>query len=705
MLRTHGLIPAVAALASLLLALVVYGAAPNRRLGRVFGFLTVTLVFWNLIFFALYAFHDYETAFRLSRLFRTGGLFLLPAILHLSLVLPGRPIATYWKLVLIVDYGVSAVMAWLNTSNLLVSRLATFYWGYYSVGTEYYLIFTLSLIFNFVASIGILLIEYHTTRDARMRLQLKFWLFGMAVAVPLGMTNLLPAYGVRFYPLGNLASVLWAGIVGYAIVRHRLMDIELVVAKGLAYVGVSVVIIGPITGAFVLSQEVAFGEVHYDFTVVGILLFLAVGMLFPRVQAIAERRLGRSLFRSKFAARAALESLAGEVVRVLDRQRLLGLLCERIGEAFSIDSVALFLTEGVGGYSLKHVVGRAPLVRSIEPDDRLVRLLLQVDDALLRDEGEKPEGKVNMDMVNMLRGNGWEVVVPFRSGRELVGFVCLGPKRGLEAFTTGDLSLLGRVAAEASVALQNARLFEEVRQSRAIISRAGRLSAIGTLAAGIAHEIRNPLVSIQTFFQLAPERLDDEEFMTSFLKLAEAEVQRIGNLVSELLTFARSPVPEWRPVDVPEIAERAVILLEPHARSQGVALTHCQVGHPPRVLADGDQLMQVVLNIGLNAIQATPRGGAVSLECREMSADGGRYCQLEVRDTGRGIPESLRDAIFDPFFTTKDRGTGLGLAIAQQIVSESGGFITVTSVEEQGSRFVINLPADSGESAEAHIHI
>lgn len=694
MFRAHGLIPAVAALASLLLALVVYGAAPDRRLGRVFGFLALTLVFWNLIFFALYAFPDYDTAFRLSRLFRTGGLFLLPAILHLSLVLPGRPIPAHWKIILIVDYAVSVFMAWLNIVDLLVTQLATFYWGYYSIGTGYYLIFTISLILNFALSVGVLTREYYTTTDPRMRLQLKFWLFGMAVALPPGVTNLLPAYGIRFYPLGNLASVLWAAVVGYAIVRHRLMDIELVVAKGLAYVGVSVIVLGPVTAVFILLQDLAFGEVHYDFTAISIVLFALVGILFPRIQSLVERRLGRSLFRSKFAARAALESLAGEVVRVLDRQRLLGLLCERIAEAFSIDSVSLYLREGAGGYSLKHIVGPAPLTTTVEPDHRLVRLLLHARDALMRDEGPKPEGNVEHPAVRMMMANGWEVIVPFRSGRELVGFASLGPRRGLEAFTAGDMSLLGRVAAEATIALQNARLFEEVRQSRAIISRAGRLSAIGTLAAGIAHEIRNPLVSIQTFFQLAPQRLNDEEFMTSFLKLAEAEVKRIESLVSELLTFAKSPSPAWRSVSVPEIAERATILLEPQARSQGVTLTHRSEGQPPPVVADGDQIMQVVLNIGLNAIQATPRGGAVSLECREVSADGIPYCQLEIRDTGRGIPEALRDAIFDPFFTTKDRGTGLGLAVAHQIVVESGGSIGVKSVEGEGSQFTINLPAD-----------
>jgi signal transduction histidine kinase len=110
------------------------------------------------------------------------------------------------------------------------------------------------------------------------------------------------------------------------------------------------------------------------------------------------------------------------------------------------------------------------------------------------------------------------------------------------------------------------------------------------------------------------------------------------------------------------------------------------------VLADPDQVMQVVLNIGLNAVQATGKGGSVSLETKTVQDDGRTYCQIEIRDSGSGIAESLREAIFDPFFTTKEKGTGLGLAIAQQIVAEGGGFIRVDSQEGVGSRFLINLP-------------
>src|SRR6185503_8430772 len=137
------------------------------------------------------------------------------------------------------------------------------------------------------------------------------------------------------------------------------------------------------------------------------------------------------------------------------------------------------------------------------------------------------------------------------------------------------------LAAEASVALENARLYEELKRSQDIIRRADRSSALGTLAAGIAHEIRNPLVSIQTFFQLAPERLHDEEFFTSFLNMTANEVKRITNLINELLAFARSPSRALKPLNLNETVERVVTLLEPEARKHKLTIERQLSPHVP----------------------------------------------------------------------------------------------------------------------------
>jgi signal transduction histidine kinase len=218
------------------------------------------------------------------------------------------------------------------------------------------------------------------------------------------------------------------------------------------------------------------------------------------------------------------------------------------------------------------------------------------------------------------------------------------------------------------------------------------MSALGTLAAGIAHEIRNPLVSIQTFFQLAPTRLNDHEFFTSFLGLAETEVKRIADLVTELLTFARSHPDVIQEVDIDDTIDRTVKLLSPQANKQRVRLQRVAPIRLPTINVDPDRIKQVLINVILNGIQATPENGTVTIGSRTVDHQGHTYCQIAIKDTGPGIPAANREDIFNPFFTTKDKGTGLGLSIAHQIVTDHGGFITVETGDGEGCEFFIHLP-------------
>lgn len=701
-MRAHGVIPLTAAIAVLFLAVLVYRAAPDRTVGRTFSLLGISLVFWNLNFFALYAFVDYNTALKASQIFRTVGIFVLPCMLHLTLVLPGRAIPRSWIAILVLDYALTVVLAIANIRGLFVTRLAAFDWGYYSVGTPFYNLFAYSVLANFVISTYAMFKYYVTTDSPRMRLQLKFWLFGLACAVPLGLTNLLPAYGIRFYPLGNLGSAVWATIVGYAIVRYRLMDIEVVVAKTLANSLVLLLCGVPIFVIVAVIQYRTLGEINYSLTTALFSCFAVMTLAFSRLRPHVEQQLQRLMFPNKYETRAALVALGSETVRILDRDELYAKVCDALKSAFGTDRVAMYVRSDLGtAYEALRVVGEPVRNRAFTPEDPLVRWIASKGEAVLRDEADLEAGEDSSQrVIQTMLDNGWEVCVPFVSGPELVGFACIGRKRALQAYVSLDLQILSQIAGEITIAIQNARLYSELRRSREIINRTGRLSALGTLAAGIAHEIRNPLVSIQTFFQLAPERADDEEFMSSFLKLAEAEVQRISALISELLAFAKSPVPSLGEVDLNEVSERAVLLLEPQAKSLGVDLVYRSTESLPSVIADPDRVMQVVLNIALNGLQASSRGGSVIIETRVVPGGSTLFCQLGILDHGIGMPASVKENIFNPFFTTKEKGTGLGLAIAHQIVVESGGFISVESAEGEGSQFLVHFPVHRRDEVE-----
>jgi len=240
--------------------------------------------------------------------------------------------------------------------------------------------------------------------------------------------------------------------------------------------------------------------------------------------------------------------------------------------------------------------------------------------------------------------------------------------------------------------LENEKLRHELRQLRQAVEHSGRLATVGSLAASIAHEIRNPLVSVRTFFQLAAERWHEEEFARDFRGVAEKEVLRISDLVTELLNIAKPPARTREDIDAHELIESTVMFLKPQARQHRVQIVYANAGHSTVVHGAADQLKQVLVNLLLNAIEAAAPGGRVAIRKSDIAAPSGRLCRIEVEDTGGGIPPHLHDSIFEPFFTTKPGGTGLGLSIARRIVVEHEGCIYVQSAAGEGSRFCIDLP-------------
>jgi signal transduction histidine kinase len=615
------------------------------------------------------------------------------AILHLVWALQESR-SRLWRYVFFVDYLVSCALTVANSLDLLVSDLRRFDWGFYSVGTHYYRAFSFFLVANLLLTSILLVHDYRTTTEPRRRVQLQFWLFGAVVAFPLGLTNLLPAYGVPVYPLGNLGSAVWAAIVAYAIARHRMMDIDIVVTKGMAYTAVAFVLIVPAFLTLLWLQRLSFGQIHPDFSFAILAMLITVGVLFPALRLQAESRIERSLFREKHEYRAALTDFTRSIVRILEREKLITTLVDTLGRTLRVDHIAISMAdEATRSFTVVHATG-APAATAPFPEAHgFIQSLIRRQEVVLQDEFESGADGVDAEVAfNVCRENGWEVCIPLMIGGKLIGFIGIGRKHNLDAFSAEDLELLGTLAAEASVALENARLYEELKRSHDLIRRADRLSALGTLAAGIAHEVRNPLVAIQTFFQLAPERLHDEEFFTTFLTMTASEVKRIADLITELLSFARSPTPSLGPVNLSEIADRVITLLEPEARKHKIELHRMLAGDGPIVRADGDQIKQVLINLVLNALQATAPEGTVSVTTSSVQHGSVTLGQLEVRDTGTGISPEQLDHIFNPFFTTKDKGTGLGLAIAHQVISEHGGSISVESVEGRGTQFLVHLP-------------
>ena len=236
------------------------------------------------------------------------------------------------------------------------------------------------------------------------------------------------------------------------------------------------------------------------------------------------------------------------------------------------------------------------------------------------------------------------------------------------------------------------------------IRRSDRLASLGTLSAGMAHEIKNPLVSIKTFAQLLPERYQDSDFRQTFSNLIGHEIDRIDSLVNQLLRFARPAKPQLEPRHVHQILEKSLLLVGHRLYQKDIKLTRSWDANVDTIRADADQLEQVFLNFFLNAMDAMKNGGELHIGT-EIQADqalvssinqtnGERHdvLRVSIRDSGEGIkPEDLPH-VFDPFFTTKDYGTGLGLSVVHGIIQEHGGQIEVESELNKGTAFHILLP-------------
>jgi len=232
------------------------------------------------------------------------------------------------------------------------------------------------------------------------------------------------------------------------------------------------------------------------------------------------------------------------------------------------------------------------------------------------------------------------------------------------------------------------RVYKELESSFQQVRRADRLSALGQLAAALAHEIRNPLAAIEGAAEILGQANTPPEVREEFLSIVRKECSRLNRLLGGLLDFARPRPPERRPTELARILENVVGLTRHSAEKNGVRIRTEVPAGLPALVADPEQLTQVLLNLTINAVQAMSEGGELVLSA--TPENGG--IAIRVRDQGTGIPEEHLERVFDPFFTTKTDGTGLGLSVAQRIITEHGGTIRAVRNPDGGMTFAVWLP-------------
>ena len=255
-------------------------------------------------------------------------------------------------------------------------------------------------------------------------------------------------------------------------------------------------------------------------------------------------------------------------------------------------------------------------------------------------------------------------------------------------FPEADVYFVQAVANVVATAIERHRDEERLRERQLV--RAEQMAAIGQVAAGVAHELRNPLTSIKGLVQVNLREAEARGLPAEDLKVIEHEVRRMERTLQTFLDFARPPRPDRRRLDLADVVDRVFALVGGRARKQQVSLRFARPDGPVRVDGDQDQLQQLVLNLVLNALDAMPDGGAVEVELRPPR-DG--HAELVVRDTGPGVAADILPKVFETFVSSKETGIGLGLPVSKRIAEDHGGGLTAYNLPAGGACFALRLPA------------
>ncbi len=244
-------------------------------------------------------------------------------------------------------------------------------------------------------------------------------------------------------------------------------------------------------------------------------------------------------------------------------------------------------------------------------------------------------------------------------------------------------------------AMRHVRLHGEKRELSRRAQMAEKLAAVGTMTAGLSHEIRNPLNAAALQLTVLERRVqklpqDEQPPLLEPLHLVRDEIRRLDHILEDFLQFARPREFQPRPVEVATVLTKVLDLLEGEAERQRITLER-DFERVPAVAGDEERLRQVVMNLALNAIDAAGRGGTVRVTCRLDEVEAASVA-IYVDDSGPGVPLGARDRLFEPFFTTKARGSGLGLSIVHAIVTQHRGTISIEDAPDGGARFVLKLP-------------
>jgi signal transduction histidine kinase len=529
-------------------------------------------------------------------------------------------------------------------------------------------------------------------------------LAGLAMEVVFPATRLSTATAVLVFLAINLSLTQL-----YGYVRKRVLYTDVIFKKSLTFTLVTGVILFLY---FVLIAR--FGSYIQrllkitDFWIMLLFLLLAAFLVEPLKNGVIAL-LDKFVFRNQASYREYILDTSKQMNYLLDIPTIIDLTLNKICDvAYLSGGYFLLWNEAENAFACGAARNpETPLCRNLRlPGNwQLVAWLRdrQAPIELFSRKNFKIFQSLPPEEVEVLERMKVSVAASLISRGKILGILLLKGKLSGELYSYEDISFLGILCNQAAIALDNASFREKEKSMLQTMFHQKRLAMIGQMAASIAHEIRNPLVAVKGLGQLVEQSFNEGDSRIQHMKILNTEVNRLQNVVSELVRFARPTDLNRSEIDLNRCIQDALDLYHEEFKNRGVDVLFNPGTSPVSAFADPEKIKQVIINLIQNALEAMANGGVLSLETRVQRSSGfenlyASQAEIVVRDSGPGIPAEMREKIFEPFFSGKKSGTGLGLATARSIVEEHGGEITATDSAEGGAAFLIRLPVATPSS-------
>lgn len=536
------------------------------------------------------------------------------------------------------------------------------------------------------------------------RQQIKVFMYGSAIGYLGGSTLFIQAFGSTVMPIGVFFISSYVLFTGYAIYKYGFMDVELIVRRATVFAGLFAFVYSVVAIFTVMGQ--AYFEAYLGWPVWTAMIpsILIITLTLRPLENLLINMTDKYLFQKEYDYRELMKLFTAEVLTIFDVKRIAKNTVDALNNIIKLESCAIFIKDENGTvYTIEAAIGLDGKGFKYTLSDPLIARLKKTQACVQRDLDMKRANDTFSIHREMKRLSS-DLCVPITFQKELIGFISLGRKKSGDCYNQDDIDILTSLARTEAIAISNARLFSQLSETQAEAAQNEKMAVIGTLAAGINHEICNPLGIVRGQCEMfllnyrdgiygqLPDKEVVEQALTIFGKIIK-ETDRATGITKRLSNFAKPNKHfEMSEVDVVKEMGEVLAILGHEMRLDNL---NVRMGLPldfPKIRADRKEIQEVMFNLLRNAAQAV-RGdkGDIVIEGRS----GGEFAEIMIRDSGHGIAADKLDKIFHPFFTTKDpgKGTGLGLFIVKQIVERNEGTIAVKSEVGRGTEFVLTFHA------------